>query len=42
MPPFPDGIPQAVDPFPFFVVIVLAAAAIWKWLRDRSSPKSPL
>jgi hypothetical protein len=34
---FSDGIPQSVDRFPFYVLIVLAAGAAWKWLRDRSA-----
>jgi hypothetical protein len=33
--PFSDGLPQVVDRFPYFVLIVLAAAIVYRWLRSR-------
>jgi hypothetical protein len=37
--PFSDGIPQAVDVFPYIVLAVIAVAAVVGLLRRRSRTK---
>jgi hypothetical protein len=34
---FSDGLPQAVDPFPYIVLAILVAAAVVRWIGDRRS-----